>query len=272
MIGPLAPQAEDAVPTVPEKAEPARWRERWRRRLRGLTRKQIALGTAVAIVLVAFAVGGRSLDLDSFHAWTKRLPAAGVAALIAGLPLVGFPISALHLVAGLRFEFWTALPIVAAATLSQHVFCWCLVRALPVRFFARLDPWRRKLAGAGHRQAAVLCCLLPGMPYTVQLYLLPVMGAPLRVLCLVSVPLHTSRATVTILLGNISDNLTPARVAVLVAYYLTVFTICGFTLRRLRRSLAGAATEVAGGAGQDSPGNSSGGAGGPPMAGPVFRG
>jgi hypothetical protein len=105
------------------------------------------------------------------------------------------------------------------------------------------------------------------MPYTVQLYLLPIMGAPLRVLCLVSVPLHTTRASVTILLGTLSDELTPGRVAALVAYYLVVFAICGIILSRLRRALA-AEPAAAGseGARPDGPENISSGEGAAPMA------
>jgi uncharacterized membrane protein YdjX (TVP38/TMEM64 family) len=235
MSGPVAPTVE-AAPEAPSLSATRFGAIRgW---LRGLSRKQVLLGAAIVVALLAFAVGGRSFDLEQFHAWTKSLPAVGVAAVIVFLPLVGFPISALHLAAGLRFEFWTALPIVAVATLAQHVICWALARALPGRCFSRLEPWKKKLAGTGFRQAAVLCCLLPGMPYTVQLYLLPVMGAPLRILCLISVPLHTARATVTILLGTISDDLTAGRIFALVAYYAAVFTVCGFALRRLRAALA----------------------------------
>lgn len=240
MSGPLAASAAEGDPLVEAPGAALPWRERLGRRVRGLTRRQIIIGAAAVVAVLALVFGGSGLDLDRFHAWTKGLPAAAVAALVCVLPLVGFPISALHLAAGLRFDFWVALPIVAGATLVQHAAAWALARALPERFFTRLQPWKKKLAGTGHKQAAVLCCLLPGMPYTVQLYLLPLMGAPLRVLCLISVPLHTARATVTILLGNVSDHLTPGRVAALAAYYAVVFTICGFVLRHLRRSLTAA--------------------------------
>ncbi len=193
-----------------------------------------------AVALVAFAVlalrGG--FDLERFHAWMRALPAPAVAGLVVVLPLAGFPVSALHLAAGLRFAFLPALLVVAAATLAQNAGAWALVRALPRGWFGRLAPWREKLAGAGHREAAVLGALVPGMPYSVQLYLLPVMGAPLRVLGTVSVPLHTARASVTILFGTLSDDFTPARVAALAAYYAAVFTLCGFAVRRLRRRLA----------------------------------
>lgn len=201
-------------------------------------------GGAVLLGVLVFLVV-RGGDLERFHAWMRSVPAPGVAGLVFALPLAGFPVSALHLAAGLRFEFWPALLLVATATLAQHAAAWALVRALPAAWFARLAPWRERLAGAGHAEAAVLCALVPGMPYSVQLYLLPAMGAPLRVLARVSVPLHTARASVTILLGTLSADFTPARGVALAAYYAAVFTVCGFALRRLRRRLAGRAARRA---------------------------
>jgi len=243
MIGPLASHAEEASGPGFAAKERTPGPGGWRSRLRNIPRKRLVIGAMALAVLIAFGVGGRSVDLEPFHEWTKSQPAVAVAGVVAVLPLVGFPVSALHLAAGLRFEFFPAMGVVAATTLSQHVMSWGLARVLPDRFFARLDPWRKKLAGAGHRQAAVLCSLVPGMPYTVQLYLLPVMGAPLRVLCLVSVPLHTMRATVTILLGHLSDDLTAGRIVAIGAYYLVIVAACTLALRRLRRSLAGAEKE-----------------------------
>jgi uncharacterized membrane protein YdjX (TVP38/TMEM64 family) len=213
------------------------WRAGLARRWRATTGKQRLLILAGLLAAVALIAGWRHLDLEGFHAWAKSLPALAVATLVGVLPLAGFPVSALHLAAGVRFEFWPALLVVGLTTLFQHVAAWALTRALPARLFARLQPWREKMAGAGHGEAAVLCCLLPGMPYTAQLYLLPVMGVSLRIICLVGASLHTARATATILLGNISDELTPPRVAALAAYYLVIFTICGFAVRRMRSRL-----------------------------------
>jgi hypothetical protein len=198
------------------------------------------------LIAAALLVGWRHFDLAAFHAWSGRQSALLVTVLVGVLPLGGFSVSALHLAAGVRFAFWPALLVVAVTGVFQHAAAWALVRLLPARFFRRLEPWREKLAGAGQREAAVLCALVPGMPYTVQLYLLPVMGSPLAVLCLISVPLHTARATVTILLGNISDDLTPARVAGLALYYAAIVLGCGFALRRLRRRLHAPAASPAG--------------------------
>jgi len=50
--------------------------------------------------------------------------------------------------------------------------------------------------------------------------------------------LHTARAVVTILFGDISDDLTPPRVASLVAYYMVLFAVSAWAIHRLRRTLS----------------------------------
>ncbi len=197
----------------------------------------------VRAVLLVIAIGALSffwgrLDLADLHARAKALPGVGVIAAITLLPLAGFPVSWLHLIAGVRFDFLGGMLVVAVTSVLHHVLGWALVRLLPARFFARLEPWRAKLRGAGHRDATLLCCLLPGMPYTVQLYLMPVMGVPFHLMFGLSAALHTARAVVTILFGDISDDLTPPRVAALVAYYVVLFGVSALALRGLRRALA----------------------------------
>ena len=109
---------------------------------------------------------------------------------------------------------------------------------LPRRCFERVEPWRARLRGAGYLDTTLLCCLLPGMPYTIQLYLKPIIGTPFPLMFGLSPLLHTSRAVVTILLGEMSDELTPGRIAALVVYYVALFTVSGLALRHLRRTLA----------------------------------
>lgn len=197
----------------------------------------------VRAVLVLVAIGALSflwsrLDIDDLHSRAKALPGIGVIVAITFLPLAGFPVSWLHLIAGVRFDFIGGMLVVAVTSVLHHVLGWALFRILPNRFFARLEPWREKLRGAGHRDATLLCCLLPGMPYTVQLYLMPVIGVPFHLMFGLSAALHTARAVVTILFGDISADLTPPRIAALVGYYIVLFTLSALALRSLRRSLA----------------------------------
>jgi uncharacterized membrane protein YdjX (TVP38/TMEM64 family) len=191
---------------------------------------------AGAVLAAAGMFWGR-LDLAEWHARARRLPAVPVLAAIAVLPLAGFPVSWLHVMAGVRFGFVGGIGAVALTSVLHHVLGWGLVRVLPSRWWARLEPWRRPLAGAGHRDATLLCCLLPGMPYTAQLYLLPLLGTPFPLMFGLSSLLHTARAVVTILFGDLSDELTPFRLALLAGYYLVLFTLSALAVRRLRRVL-----------------------------------
>lgn len=196
-------------------------------------------GVLAGAVLVAVAMLWGRFDVAEWAARARRWPAVPVLAAIAVLPLAGFPVSWLHVMAGVRFGLGGGMGAVALTSVLHHVLGWALVRVLPGRWLARLEPWRRQLAGAGHRDATLLCCLLPGMPYTAQLYLLPLMGTPFPLMFGLSSLLHTARAVVTILVGDLSDELTPGRLALLGAYYLLLCTLSALAVRRLRRALAG---------------------------------
>jgi uncharacterized membrane protein YdjX (TVP38/TMEM64 family) len=203
-----------------------------------VTRRLLLRALFVAAAVIVLSVFWGRLDLAELHARARDLPGVAVIAAITLLPMVGFPVSWLHLVAGVRFGFVVGMVVVAVTSVLHHVLCWGLTRLLPARFFARLEPWRERLRGAGHRDATLLCCLLPGMPYTVQLYLMPIIGVPFGLMFGLSSLLHTGRAVVTILLGDMSDELTPAKVAVLALYYCALFAGSVLALRGLRRSMA----------------------------------
>ena len=191
------------------------------------------LATAIFVILgfIGLVLLQRHLDLAQIHTRAQALPGLAVAAAIAVLPLIGFPVSVLHLVAGVRFGFLGGIVVVAVTGIIQHVLGWVLVRYLPARLLARLAPWRAKLAGSGHLNATLICCLIPGMPYTLPLYLLPALGVPLPLLFGLAPLIHTARALVTILLGEMSGDLTPMRLFALSAYYLVLFVLTGWCIR-----------------------------------------
>lgn len=202
-----------------------------------VTRRRAGTCIVMAAVLIGLALFWGRFDVKTLHAHAERLPAAWVVTLLVVLPLVGFPASWLHLVAGARFGFGPGLAVVLITSVLQNVLAWSLVHWVPRRCFARLKPWRKRLAGVEQGDAILFCGLVPGMPYAVQLYLLPFIGVPLRSLCLWSATLNTARATVTILLGNMSDDLSPERIGWLVAYYAILTGVSAWVLHNLRRSL-----------------------------------
>ncbi len=202
------------------------------------TLRRLAVWSLSLAGFVALSLLWGRLEIDELHARARALPAWAVVTAISLLPLVGLPVSLLHLVAGVRFGFWAGMLVVGLTTVLHHVLGWLLVLVLPRRCFDRVKPWRARLQGAGYLDTTLLCCLLPGMPYTIQLYLKPIIGTPFRLMLGLSPLLHTARAVVTILLGEMSDELTPGRITALVVYYAALFTVSGIALRHLRRTLA----------------------------------
>lgn len=188
--------------------------------------------------LMAVALLWRKLDVKELYQVARGQSGGVVFLVMVILPLAGFPVSWLHVVAGMRFGFLGGGVVVAVTGVLHHVLGWMLVQALPERFFRRLAPWRRRFAGTSCRDATLLCGLLPGMPYVVQLYLLPAIGTPFPLMFGLSAALHTARALVTIYVGDASEDLTWTRMGMIVFYYVVLFTVSLLALRRLRGSMA----------------------------------
>lgn len=188
--------------------------------------------------LMAVALLWRRFDVKELYQLARGQSGGVVFLVMVILPLAGFPVSWLHVVAGMRFGFLGGGVVVAVTGVLHHVLGWMLVQALPERFFRRLAPWRRRFAGTSCRDVTLLCGLLPGMPYVVQLYLLPAIGTPFPLMFGLSAALHTARALVTIYVGDASEDLTWTRMGMIVVYYLVLFAVSLLALRRLRGSMA----------------------------------
>lgn len=203
----------------------------------GVTQRHLIKLVLALVVIAGLVVMYQRIDPAEFQATARGWPSWVVIAVITLLPMVGFPVSWLHLVAGLCFGFIGGLIVVLVTTLVHHLAGWWLVRVLPSRYFKRFEPWEERLEGAGHRDATLLGGLVPGMPYVVHLYVLPMLGTPLLMLCGLGVGVHTARAFVTILLGDQSGDLTPGRIAALVAYYAVLFGLSAWALRSLQKRI-----------------------------------
>lgn len=165
------------------------------------------------------------------------MPAAVAFALLAVLPLLGFPASLLHVAAGIRFGAALGLALVSLSICLQLLASFAVVKLWRAHFErARwVDRVRKRIPQGAHASICVFTVLLPGAPYAGINYVLPLMGVPLRTYLLCCLPLHTLRSTVTVVFGDQSDELTPARLAGLAAYALTILGASWWMYRRLRR-------------------------------------
>jgi uncharacterized membrane protein YdjX (TVP38/TMEM64 family) len=190
----------------------------------------------VCLFGAAAALVYRQIDIHAVHAQAARLPALAAFALLAVLPLLGFPVNILHVAAGMRFGAPLALVLVVATICLHLVASFFIVQRWRDRFerarwIARL---RKRIPRGAHASVCVFTVLLPGAPYAAINYALPLLGVPLRTLLLCALPVHALRSTVTILFGAQIDKLTGARLAILLGYALAVLAASWWTYRRLQ--------------------------------------
>jgi len=195
----------------------------------------------ISIALIASVVGllYRQIDVGQVHASAERFNGVAAFALLAVLPLAGFPASILHVAAGMRFGSGLGLLLVAASILFQLLASHAIVHLWRRRLARRawVQRLRRRIPRGAHASLCVFAVLLPGAPYAGINYVLPLIGVPLRTYLLCCLPLHTFRATVTVFLGDHSDHLTGARLAWLVGYALLILGASWWMFQRLRNQL-----------------------------------
>ena len=196
-----------------------------------------AIVTAAAVLAVIAFLYHR-IDLQAVHAFAARINGLAAFALLTVLPLVGFPVSVLHVAAGIRFGFGLGLALVALALLLQLLASYGLVHLWPGLFARRLDRIRRRIPPGSHVAVCFFTLLLPGVPFFVQNYTLALLGVPLRTYLLCCLPLDVLRALITVGLGGQSTRLTPLRLSILGGYGILLGAASWWAYRRLRRQLA----------------------------------
>lgn len=195
------------------------------------------LGFALAMGVVVLLIR-QQVSIQEIHAAADRLHAGVAFALLAVLPMIGFPASLLHVAAGIRFGAPLGLALVALSIFLQLLASYALAHVFREQFTRWLGPLRKRIPQGAHSSICVFTVLLPGAPYAAVNYVLPSIGVPLRTYLLCCLPLHVLRSTITVTLGDQSDRLTPARLAVLVGYALAILTASWWTYRRLQSRLA----------------------------------
>lgn len=195
--------------------------------------------SGLLVVLLIVGLFYRFGDIDAIHEEARRLNAGVALALLLFLPLIGFPVSILHVAAGIRFGPALGQVFVALTILLQLLISYALVRLWRSRFeeASWLKSIRRRVPQGAHHSICLLTVLLPGAPFAAINYVLPLLGISLRTYLLVCLPVHTLRSTITVMLGGHSRDLTPARVAMLLGYAALVLTAMWWTYRRVRSRL-----------------------------------
>lgn len=195
----------------------------------------VAAGIAVALV--------RTYNLlqywENFVRGMEHLDAALLILLMAILPLGGFSISVVYLLAGAKFgPVWGGV-VVAFVTafhlVSMHVIGRGFLRQRLERFLKKKKYHLPVIPKGEDGAVATMAALVPGPPYFARNYLLALTGIPLRNYFWICLGIYLARSYVVILFGDLSGDLTTKRMVIFGCVYGVKLSVCAYVIARLRR-------------------------------------
>ncbi len=188
----------------------------------------------VAIAAVLWLYRDR-LDRESIVAFAEGLSLPWFLAAFFILPLFGFPITPLLVVAGIRFGFAGGMSLAAGAIFFHNVIAFRVTHGW---FRVRL---RNRLARAGYGIPAIdskhqawftaLFTAIHGPPYGAKLYLLALTDIPFRIYLWVGAPIYTFFCVIPIGVGSAVNTLKPWVIYALVGMSIALLA-AGFLLKR----------------------------------------
>ena len=195
--------------------------------------------TILAAILLcgAGALLAACVDFHQARHWIEGVNSALFFVLMAILPIVGFPISILQIVAGVKFGFWTGMSVTAGAMmvhlLGAHWVGSCFLKEPVSRLLSRT---RFRLPQVHGNEQSLLGFLVPFLPgsYTLKNYLMVLGGVSLRTLLCVCLPVYAVRATSGIFLGDITGHLTPWLIALLITGKIVALVLTIWVIKRFR--------------------------------------
>jgi uncharacterized membrane protein YdjX (TVP38/TMEM64 family) len=198
----------------------------------------LALLVVVAAVLIGL-IASRDFDWSAVNRAIAGFNSGVVILLMAVLPLAGFPISLVYLMAGARFGPWFGIAVVALVT-AVHLFgTYWITRSFlrgPIeRFLARRDYRLPHVPEGEHGSVCLLAALVPGPPYFARNYLLALTDIPLRIYFWVCFTVYVLRSVVAIMIGDLASDPDTSQLLLLVGVYLLKLGICAYVVWRLRR-------------------------------------
>lgn len=197
------------------------------------------IGGLAAVALAIAALSAAGFDWAKLQHSIEGLNGFLVFALMALLPVGGFSIGIVYLVAGAKFGPLLGGVTVAAATavhlLLTHWISRSFLRAPLLRLLERRKHRLPDIPAGENAAISVMAALMPGVPYFARNYLLALSGVPLRVYFWICLSIYVVRSYVTIFLGDLSTDPSGSRLAVLVAVYIVKLGVCAYLIARLRR-------------------------------------
>jgi uncharacterized membrane protein YdjX (TVP38/TMEM64 family) len=206
-------------------------------------RRRWIVGVALAMGAALLVIWYLRSDVD-LKQITERIAGFNgfvVFLLMATLPVGGFSIGLVYLVAGIKFGPVYGGLAVAGATavhlLASHWVCQTVLREPLQRFLKRRNHELPHAPGGAHKSVAAMAALVPGLPYVTRNYLLALTDIPLRVYFWVCLPIYVIRSYLVIMLGDIGTDVNRKTLAILIGVYVLKLSICGVLLWHIRRRM-----------------------------------
>jgi uncharacterized membrane protein YdjX (TVP38/TMEM64 family) len=191
-----------------------------------------------AVAVVFFVLRYTNLTYAEVLEWIAGLNPLAVVPLMALLPIVGFPISVVYLVAGARFGPVLGGVVVTVVTtvhlLGTYLIARSFLRAPLQRFIERRHAHLPEIPVDEQAAVCLIAALVPGLPYVVRNYLLALAGVRLRYYLGVCLPIYVARSYVTILLGDMTSDPSRTKIILLIIVDILKVAICALVIWRLR--------------------------------------
>lgn len=195
-----------------------------------------------AVVLVALGLLLLFFARDTVKEWIHSLAELNpvfVFALIALLPIFGFSVSVVYLLAGLKFgPAWGTLVVgfaIAIHLLGSHFIARSFLKERLLKFLERRKVKIPHIPDGENAAAALMIALVPGFPYAIKNYLLPLAGIPLKTYFWICLPVHLIRSTVAIFFGDLGIGISSGKVIFLLGFFGVKVAICAYLIYRLRK-------------------------------------
>lgn len=197
--------------------------------------KVIVIGI-VLVILGALAWHYReSLTRESIVAFARGLPLPAFLAFLFLLPLVGFPLTPLLLVTGIRFGFTGGMALATGAVFFHNFAAYRLTHG----FFR--EPLKRKLDARGysipelkkehHAWFTAIFASVHGPPYAPKLYLLALTEVPLRIYMGIGATIYALFCAIPIGAGSAVSDFNPWIIYGVIGVTI-ILPIAGYALKR----------------------------------------
>lgn len=194
---------------------------------------------AAAIAIVVALLWSEVVDLKAAQAWMQELNPVLLIGLMALLPMLGFSVSVVYLIAGAAFGGLEGIAVITGVTaahlLGSHWLGTRLLRGPVTRLLKRRHIRVPAIPPGEERSIAVVAVLTPGPPYFLRNYALALSGIPLRTYFWIGWPIYVIRSCIVIFLGDYGSEMTTERAAILGGILLLKIAICGFVVYRMRK-------------------------------------